>query len=160
ADGLTFQTVDFNPSSGTQAHEYFVIRNTNSYAVDISGWHITGAIDFTFRGGTGIPGGGGTTEHVGDLFVAKDPFQFRQRTITPKGNEFCLVEGPYSGQLSARGETLELRDAAGTLLKTTAWSPAPTPTQTQLRITELNYAPVNPTGAEKAALPGVVDGDF
>jgi Lamin Tail Domain len=160
ADGISFQTVDYNPASGTQEHEYFVLRNSNPYAVDISGWQITGAINFTFRGGAVIPAGSGTTQHIGDLFVAKNPFLFRQRAVSPKGNEFCYVEGPYSGQLSARGETLELRDAAGTLLKTTAWSPAPLATQLQLRITELNYAPTEPTDAEKATLPGVVEGDF
>jgi hypothetical protein len=160
ADGLTFETIDYNPSSGTQEHEYFVIRNSNAYAVDISGWQITGAVNFIFRGGTVIPAGGGTTQHIGDLFVAKNPFLFRQRTIAPKGNEFCFVEGPYSGQLSARGETIELRDGAGNLLKTTAWSPAPLATQNQLRITELNYAPTEPNAAEKDALPGVVEGDF
>jgi hypothetical protein len=159
-DGISLQTVDFNPTSGTQDHEYFVIRNSNSYAVDISGWQISGAVNFTFRGGTVIPGGGGTTQHIGDLFMARNPFRFRQRSSGPTGNQFCFVEGPYSGQLSARGETIELRDAAGTLLKTTAWNPAPTATQSQLRITELNFAPTNPTAAEKLALPGVVDGDF
>lgn len=159
-DGISFQTVDFNPASGTQDHEYFVLRNSNTYAVDISSWQITGAVNFTFRGGTVIPAGGGTTEHIGDLFVAKDPFRFRQRTSGPAANQFCFVTGPYSGQLSARGETLELRDSAGTLLKTTAWNPAPLATQNQLRITELNFAPVNPTAAEKLALPGVVDADF
>ena len=160
ADGLSFQTVDFKPASNNQEHEYFVIRNSNSYAVDISGWQIAGGVNFTFRGGTVIPAGGGATEHIGDLFVAKDPFLFRQRTIAPKSNEFCFVEGPYSGQLSARGETIELRNAAGALLKSTTWTPAPTATQDQLRITELNFAPTNPTAAEKLALPGVVDGDF
>lgn len=159
-DGISLQTVDYNPASGTQDHEYFVIRNSNTYAVDISGWQVTGAVNFTFRGGTVIPAGSGTTEHIGDLFMAKDPFRFRQRTTGPKGNEFCFVEGPYSGQLSARGETIELRDAAGTLLKTTAWNPAPLATQNQLRVTELNFAPNNPTAEEKLALPGVVDGDF
>lgn len=159
-DGISFQTVDYNPASGTQDQEYFVIRNSNTYAVDISGWQITGAVNFTFRGGTVIPAGGGATEHMGDLFVAKDPFRFRQRTSSPRVNEFCFVTGPYSGQLSARGETLELRDPAGNLLKTTAWAPAPLATQNQLRVTELNFAPNNPTNAERLALPGVVDDDF
>jgi hypothetical protein len=107
-----------------------------------------------------IPAGGGVTEHIGDLFVAKNPFLFRQRTSGPTGNQYCFVEGPYSGQLSARGETIELRNAAGTLLKSTTWTPAPLATQNQLRITELNFAPAGPTAAESLALPGVVEGDF
>ena len=99
--------------------------------------------------------------HIGDLFVARNPAgspaahdQAGQRTILPR------PQGPYSGQLSARGETLELRDASGTLLTSKSWAPAPTPMQSYLRITELNYSPTAPTPAESAALPGVIASDF
>jgi CotH kinase protein/Lamin Tail Domain len=160
ANLITLETVDFNPASGTQEHEYFLIRNANTYAVDISGWQITGAVSWTFKGGTVIPAGGGTTENIGHLFMAKNPWLFRQRAVSPKAGQFCFVQGPYNGQLSARGETIELRDAAGTLLKTKTWTPAPTALQNQLRVTELNYAPVAPTTAESAALPGVTKGDY
>jgi hypothetical protein len=128
--------------------------------VDISGWQITGAVNHTFKGGTVIPAGGGVTQNQGHLFVARDPFQFRQRAVSPRANEFCFVQGPYGGQLSARGETIELRGPTGTLLKTKSWTPAPTAMQNYLRVTELNYAPVGPTPDETAALPGVVEGDF
>lgn len=160
ADGISIQTIDFNPTSGNQEHEYFVLRNSNSYAVDISGWQITGAVNLTFKGGTVIPAGGGVTQHIGDLFVAKNPFLFRQRTAAPSANQFCFVAGPYSGQLSARGETLELRDATGVLLKNKSWTPSATAAQNQLRITELNYAPSGPTNAERNAIQGVVESDF
>jgi hypothetical protein len=56
ADLITLETVDFNPPSGNQGHEYFLIRNSNTYAVDISGWQITGAITHTFKGGTVMQG--------------------------------------------------------------------------------------------------------
>jgi hypothetical protein len=128
--------------------------------VDVSGWQITGAVDLILKPGTVIPGGGAVTDHVGDLFVAKDPSLFRQGATVSGGRQYAFVQGPYSGQLSARGETIELRDAAGTSLKTKSWAPAPTAMQNQLRITELNYAPSLPNAAEKAALPGVVESDF
>jgi hypothetical protein len=162
ADLVTLETVDFNPASGTQEHEYFLIRNRNAYAVDISGWQITGAVNFVFRPGTVIPAGptDPITENIGHIFVAKNPFLFRQRLVAPKAGLFCFVTGPYSGQLSARGETIELRDATGALLKTKTWTPAPTAMQNQLRVTELNYAPVGPSAAETAALPGVTTADF
>ena len=92
--------------------------------------------------------------------MAKNPFLFRQRLVAPKAGLFCFVAGPYSGQLSARGETIELRDATGALLKTKTWTPAPTAMQNQLRVTELNYAPVGPSAAETASLPGVTTADF
>jgi hypothetical protein len=162
---ITIETVDFKPITNNQEHEFFVLRNSNPYPVDISGWKITGAVTMTFRGGTVLPPGGGVTENLGDLYVARNPALFRQRSLVPDdnlpaANQYRYVQGPYSGQLSARGETIELRDAAGTLLKTKTWTPAPTPAQNQLRITELNYAPVPPTPAESAALPGVVENDF
>lgn len=160
ANLITLETVDFNPTTGTQEHEYFVIRNSNTYDVDISGWQITGAVDWTFKPGTVIPAGGGTTEHIGDLFVAKNPLLFRQGATVAGGRPYCFVQGPYHGQLSARGEIIELRDAGGTLLKTKTWTPAPSAMQNQLRITEINYAPVGPTSAEQAALLGVTESDF
>ena len=165
ANLITIETIDFNPSTDNQRHEFFVLRNSNTYSVDISGWKITGAIDFTFPSGTVIPPGGGATENVGNLYVARDPFLFRQRTSIPDNgapgsNNFRFVVGPYSGSLSARGETLELRDASGNLLRAKAWAPAPTAAQNQLRISELNYAPAPPTPAESAASSGVTAGDF
>ena len=165
ANLITLETVDFNPVTGTQDHEFFVLRNSNTYSVDISGWQITGAVTWTFKPGTVLPPGGGATENLGDFYVAKDPYLFRQRASVPDdglagANQYRFVQGPYSGQLSARGETIELRDAAGTLLKTKSWTAAPTAMQNALRITELNYAPVPPSVAESAALPGVVESDF
>ena len=165
ANLITLEYVDFNPATGNQGHEFFVVRNSNTYSVDLSGWQITGAVDWTFKPGTVLPPGGGTTENLGDLYVVKDPFLFRQRATVPDdglaaANQNRFVQGPYSGQLSARGETIELRNASGGLLRTKTWTPAPTAMQNQLRITELNYAPAPPTAAELAALPGVVESDF
>ncbi|MEO8350383.1 MAG: CotH kinase family protein, partial [Chthoniobacteraceae bacterium] len=153
ADLITLETVDFNPATGNQGQEFFVVRNSNSYPVDLSGWQITGAIEFSFKPGTVLPPGGGATEHLGDLYVARDPYQFRQRASIPDdglagANQFRFVTGPYRGDLSARGETIELRDAAGAVVRTKAWTPAPTAGQSQLRISELNYAPAGPSAAE------------
>ena len=160
ADSITIETVEFNPATGSQGHEYFVLRNSGTEAVDVSGWQITGAVTLTLKPGTVLPAGGGVTQHVGDLFVAKNPLSFRQGAAVDGGRQFCFVQGPYDGQLSARGETIELRNPAGALLKTRTWTPAPTAMQNQLRLTELNYAPSAPTATESAALPGVVESDF
>ena len=163
--GLSIETVDFKPAT-TQAAEFFVIRNSNAHSVDLSGWQITGAVNFTFKPGTVlIPGGGVGAEHPGDLYVARNPFAFRQRASVPDdnlpaANNYRYVTGPYNGQLSARGETIELRDPTGALIKSKAWTPAPTAMQTALRISELNFAPVPPTAAESKTLSGVTEGDF
>ena len=46
--------VDFNPISGNQDEEYIRLVNTNDFAVDISSWMITGAVEHVFIGGNGV----------------------------------------------------------------------------------------------------------
>ena len=170
--GLSIEAVDPNPASGNQAQEYFIIKNTSGIYVDISGWKIQGAVQFTFRGGTVLPPFMGNSlypatgdVHTGRLHVVRDPYLFRQRTTSPKGGEYRLVAGPYSGQLSARGETIDLVKPGATpeqdiVMATTTYAAVPTAAQNFLRLTELNYNPLPPTAAETAALPGVQSSDF
>jgi len=167
---IVIEKVDANPGSIEQ--EYFIIRNNSSSYVDISGWKITGAVDYTFRGGTIIPpftsGSSATATgdvHNGRLHVARSPFGFRNRSVSPKGNEYRLVTGGYSGQLSARGETINLvkpgaAPANDVIVATNTYTPTPTAAQNYLRITELAYHPADPSPAELAALPGVGASDF
>ena len=170
--GLVFEQIDFNPSSGNQDQEYFIIRNNSANYVDVSGWKITGAVTCTFRGGTVIPpftSGSAFTApgdvHAGRLHIARNPAQFRARAVSPRGNEYRLVVGPYSGQLSARGDTINLvipgaTPAQDVVVATTTYAGAPTTGQNFLRVTELSYAPLPPTPTETTALPGVQAGDF
>lgn len=162
---IVIEHTDSNP--GNQAQEFFIIRNNNSTYIDVSGWTISGAINYAFRGGTVIPpfisnsAVNATGDvHAGRLHVARQPAGFRARTVSPRGTEFRLVTGGYDGQLSARGGTLELRTDAGTLVTSNTLPANPTAAQTFLRVTELNYAPANPTAQEAAALTGVKAGDF
>lgn len=143
---------DFNPVGGNQAQEFVRLRNTNAFAVDLSGWKLSSAIDYTFPPGTVIPaGGGGASGNVGLLFVAKDPYAFRQRAPAPTSNQFCLVAGPYSGQLSARGETVVLTDKSGRIINSVAYAGAPSVAQQFLRITELMYNPGSQSGSTNDA---------
>lgn len=168
--GLVFEHVDYNP--GNQNQEFFIIRNNSAIYVDMSGWKITGAIDYTFRGGTVLPPFTSSSAvnaagdfHAGRLHVARNPYGFRQRTVSPQDFEYRLTVGGYSGQLSARGETLNLVIPGATPLMdvtvaTTAYAGAPTAAQNVLRVTELNYDPSAPSAAELLALPGVQASDF
>jgi hypothetical protein len=150
-------TIDFNPASNgaspDQRGEYFTLTNPNSYAVDISDWTIGGAVDFTMPAGTVIPVGG--TLHVG-----RDAVGFRSRTVSPKANEKAYLVSGYKGQLSARGETIILSDDLGNVIATKAYAAQLTNAQQWLRITEFLFDPAPASTAEKAALPGVVAGDF
>jgi hypothetical protein len=138
---IIFGTVEFNPSSGVQAQEYIQLRNTNNYAVDMSGWKMSGAIDHTFRGGLVVPAGG-------SLYLSPDVKAFRGRAASPRGNEGRFVQGNYKGQLSARGESLTLADNGGRIVSTNAYIGAPSLPQQYLRITEIMYhPPAAPTGS-------------
>jgi hypothetical protein len=163
-------TVQINANvagSTDQEGEYFILRNlSTSEDLDISDWTVSGAIDFTFPAGTVLPRSGTSTSdgtsagYVNQIVVAKNPARFRARTTAPKGNEFRLVVGEYDGQLSARGGTLQFKNAAGAVVYTDTYPGAPTAAQQSLRITELNYAPLPPSAAESAALPGVSASEF
>ena len=131
---INFGTIDANPSGGNQDQEYIQLQNPNSIAVDISGWVLSGAVSFVFRGGTVIPAGA-------NLYVAANRKAFRGRTSGPSGNQSLHVVGDYNGRLSARGEALQLTDRQGITIATANTPSNPSPAQVSLRITELMYHP-------------------
>jgi hypothetical protein len=138
---LRIGTVEFNPASGNQDEEYIQIINTNAIYVDISGWQLTGAVQHVFQAGTVIPPPGATSSN---LYVVRNKKAFRARATGPRGGQQLYIEGPYDGQLSARGETLYLVDTAGRVVNTNLYVGAPSGPQRWLRITELMYHPPNP----------------
>jgi len=117
-----------------QNKEYFTLLNPNSYAVDISGWAITGALAYTFQSGVVIPAGG-------MLYLSPDIVTFRNRDTSPTGGESLFVQGNYEGRLSIQGGLVELRDAQGRLISSMTVSAPSSPYAQQLHITELNYHP-------------------
>lgn len=151
---ITIAGFEYNPTdAGKQDAEWIQLTNANGFAADLSGWKIAGAVNFTFRSGTVLNPGT-------SLYVSPKQQAFRVRTTSPRGNESRFVVGPYSGQISARGETIELRNAAGALVTSAVTPSNPTVGQRFLRITELNYNPLPPTPGESAELPGVAASDF
>ena len=159
---VVIDSLDFLPASNNQAEEYLILRNTTTEAVDLSGWTLEGGIQHSFEGGTVIPVGNGTasSNYRGLLHVVKDAFAFRARTTPPTGGQRRFVQGNYAGQLSARGDTVVLRDNAGTVIHSITYAGNPTPWQQALRLSEIHYHPAPPTAAELNALPGVTRGDF
>jgi hypothetical protein len=128
------QGVEYRPVSGNPLEEWLSITNANSLAVDISNWRLDGGVRFTFKPGTVIPARSA-------VFVSPDVKAFRGRTISPKGGERRLVVGPYSGNLSAWGETLTLTDTSGRLVSSNSFVGLPSPAQQFLRVTEIFYNP-------------------
>jgi hypothetical protein len=125
---------DFNPPSGNQDHEYIILTNSEATEIDLSGWTLSGGAGFTFQPGTVI-------ERGGNLYVSPAPLAFRQRPVSPTGNEERLVVGPYAGHLSNFGETLTLADAGGRIVSTYVTPAAPSDVQLHLVISEIQYHP-------------------
>jgi hypothetical protein len=155
ADGL--------PATGAQQqHEYIRLSNPGGDAIDISGWTLwnpgRNKPFHTFAAGTVIPGANLAPLH--QPYVVRDIPAFRDR---PAAAALEYVVGEYGGQLSARGETVELRDgplADSRRVSTFATPSEATPAQRFLRITELMFAPPPPTAAELLVAPGTAAGDY
>lgn len=151
------------PATGTQQdHEYIRLSNPGDDAVDISGWTLwnPGKIKpfHTFAAGTVIPGGSLAPLH--QPYVVRNIPAFRSR---PGAAALEFVLGEYGGQLSARGETIELRAgplAGSRLVSSFTTQSEATPAQRYLRITELMFAPTAPTAAELLVAPGTAAGDY
>ncbi len=131
--------IEFNPASGNQAQEYIQILNPNPYPVDMSGWRLAGAIDYTIRPGVVLPTNG-------VLYISPDVRAFRARTTGPRGGQGLFVQGNYQNQLSARGELVQLIDNTGRIVRSTNYTGAPSLPQQFLRVTEIMYSPAPQTG--------------
>ena len=123
-----------NPANSNQLQEYICLTNPNPYAVDITGWKLSGGARFTFQPGTVM-----SSNSV--IYVSPNVLAFKQRTTGPRGGQGLFVVGPYDGQLNARGESLALNDDTGFLITSNSFIGVPTPAQLYLRVTEIMYNP-------------------
>ena len=126
--------VDYNPVSGNQDEEYVLLTNHEDTEIDVSGWSVTGGIEMTLAPGTVI-------ERGGELYLSPDTLVFRNRQVSPKGNEERLAVGPYSGHLSNFGEMLILRDENELVVSTYETPMDPSDPQRYLVISEVMYHP-------------------
>jgi hypothetical protein len=145
---INFGAIDFNPASGNQAQEYIELINTNTYAVDISGWQLAGDVTYTFQPGVVLPA-------TNMLYLSPDVVVFRRRTAGPRGGQGLFVQGNYHGQLSARGGNVTLFDRVGRRMSALFYPGSPTLAQQYLRITEIMYHPPQPPAGSP-----FVDEDF
>jgi hypothetical protein len=103
---VTFGPLEADPASGDQDQEYLTLVNSSEVAVDLSGWTITGDVEYAFQPGVVIPAGE-------TLYLSPDVVAFRRRATPPTGGEGRFVQGNYRGRLSNRWGLLTLRDADG-----------------------------------------------
>lgn len=131
---LAFGQIEASPASGNQDEEYIELVNPNSYAVDISGWSLSGAVRMEFQPGTVIPAGD-------TLYLSPNVNAFRTRAAGPSGGQGLFVQGGYVDRLPSAGGTLQVVDRAGRVAASAQFVGEPTPAQRFLRITELMYNP-------------------
>ena len=134
---IRITAAEHNPVSTNQDEEYIVLTNQEATEIDISGWKITGGVEFTFEPGTVI-------ERRGELYLSPDTLAFRNRSTSPTGNEERLVVGPYAGHLSNFGETLNLLNTAEGIVSVFRTPINPSDTQRYLVVSELMYHPADP----------------
>ena len=138
---IAFGAYEANPVSGIQDEEYVELINPNAYAVDLSGWTLTGQIEYEFRPGAVIIAGG-------SLYVSPDVPAFRRRTLNPTGGQGRFVQGDYRGHLSSWGGTVDLNDQEGRLVATLTLDAEPSDQQRYLRISEIMYHPARDWGLD------------
>lgn len=131
---ITFGSVEPNPASGDQDEEFIEIINSESEAVDLSGWTISGGVEFTFPPGSIIPANS-------NCYLSPDVRAFRLRSSAPTGGEQNFVLGSYGGHLSNFGEEVTLSDAIGMPVANTTTPNSPNPNQLHLTISEIMYHP-------------------
>jgi hypothetical protein len=104
---VTFHEIHYNPAAG-QDGEWIELHNQMAVDVDVSGWSLADGVGFTFPEGTVIAGGG-------FLVVAKSPGH-------PSLAGVSGVLGPFTGNLSNGGETLDLKSRTGRLMDRISYS--------------------------------------
>jgi len=101
---VVFNELMYHPAVEEARFEWVELHNLLVVDVDVSGWSITGGIEYTFPDGTVVPAGGYAVVAVSpdDLMeaagLADRPY------------------GPFAGRLSNSGETLELRNNSGRVM--------------------------------------------
>jgi len=96
---VVINEIHHDPVPKTNAVEFIELYNTGGTSVHIAGWRFTRGIDYTFPVGTTIA----ATNYI---VVAQDPVALNARFGVS-------ALGPWSGKLSAQGERVTLKDAAG-----------------------------------------------
>ncbi len=102
---VTINEVMYHPTDVGEQTEWIELHNQMTVDVDVSGWRLSGGVDYTFPGDhktnvtTIIPGGG-------HLVVARNPAAL--------GVPGAL--GPWVGSLSNSGEVIRLRDVNDRLM--------------------------------------------
>lgn len=98
---LVINEIHYDPGDNTLKTEFIEIWNPGQEGIDLSGWSLARAVNFTFPNGTQLAAGG-------FLVIAEDPDAIFAKYAV-------VAKGPYVGKLSNEGERLELYEGSGAL---------------------------------------------
>ena len=98
-DAIVINEINYRNISQTSDIKFVELYNSSTASINISGWHLTNAVTYTFPAGTVVASG----QYI---IVAENP--------TDCENYFGISNtyGPYTGNLSTSGDDVELRDAS------------------------------------------------
>ncbi len=100
--GIVINEVLYNGVDNTVRDEFIELYNAGTATVDLTGWRLSSAVDYSFPANTMLAAGA-------YLIVAQDP-----PTISARFGKTAL--GPWTGSLSSKGETIRLRNAADAIV--------------------------------------------
>jgi hypothetical protein len=111
-------SAEYAPSSGNQEQEFIALLNNSSTAVDISGWTVSGSVNYTFKGGTVIPANS-------TYYLVADVTEFKARTTGPRGGQKLFIQGNYDGELNNSYGALNLKNQAAATVATMSYGTPP-----------------------------------
>lgn len=100
---VVFNEINYHPAENNHLLEFIEIYNQNSVNVDLTGWKLTGGVDYSFSKNTIIEGGS-------YMVIALDPETIKEVS------GLAQVLGPYEGRLDNAGETIRLRNNNGRIM--------------------------------------------
>ena len=103
--------VESEPDSGRPDQQYIRLHNNETFAVDITGWKVSGATEHTFKAGSVIPANG-------SLYLVANPTGFKARTSGPRGGQKLFMLPNNSGAMSQKSGEVALSNVPGTVIST------------------------------------------
>lgn len=107
--GVVINEFHYNPDDPTEQVEFIELYNAGNETVNLTGWRIDAAVDYTFASDASIAAGS-------YLVITQDAADFQAKyNFAPFG------QWESGDKLSNDGETIELRDAANALVDTVTY---------------------------------------
>ncbi|MDG2324640.1 MAG: lamin tail domain-containing protein [Akkermansiaceae bacterium] len=104
--GITISEVLYHPAQRSDGKEleFIELFNSQPWAEDVSGWRLSGDVDFVFPNGSEVPG-------EGFLVVARVPENVESEYV------ISGVAGPWEGNLSNQGGRIRLRKPSDAIVQ-------------------------------------------